>query len=111
MTHPEEQEQSETKTPSRLRKILNWFKTQTKAMKDYKVFCETDTQTLEMYTAYRLPTPPKDKPFTDEYPDPATNPLLMEMRDSAEAARTGRIIEYVWYPSLALLVSFFHVLA
>jgi hypothetical protein len=99
------EQQLGNKEPGRLKRIINW-KFQTRAMREYKAFCEMDEQTLEMYTAYRLPTPPKDEPFKEEYPDPATNPLLREMRESAEAARTGTIIAHVWYPLLALLASF-----
>lgn len=75
-------------------KTANWFKTQRKAVKEYKAFCDMDEQTLEMYTAYRLPTPPKNQPFTEEYPDPQTNPLLTEMREAAKAARTASILAH-----------------
>jgi hypothetical protein len=90
-----EPKHSENKELSETGKTTNWFKTQTKAHKEYKAFCDMDEQTLEMYTAYRLPTPPKDQPFQEEYPDPETNPLLKEMRTAAQSVRTTSILAHV----------------
>lgn len=74
---------------SRLGKLTNWLNACARATKEYKAFCEMDPETLEMYLGYRLPLPPKDEPFTEEFPDDENNLLLQEMRAAESGNRAS----------------------
>lgn len=50
------------------------------ALDVYNGMCAMDAETIKMYTAYSLKTPPADEPFQEEYPDERNNPMLMEMQ-------------------------------
>lgn len=78
--HKGHKQDSGNNKPNLFKKLGILFEVVKEGFSEYNGICAMDEQTMEMYTAYRLPTPPADEPFQEEYPDEQNNPMLMEMQ-------------------------------
>jgi hypothetical protein len=71
-------------TPGWLNKYNQKTNKQVEWMKDFKTFCDMDHAALEKYFYDKIviPVPPKDKPFTSEFPKAGSIPLLGKIMES-----------------------------
>lgn len=95
--HKAQKQDSGNKKPNLFMKLGILFEVVKEGFTEYNGICAMDEQTMEMYTAYRMPTPPKDEPFQDEYPAEDENFMLVDMRWLNQAVTSTKDAFYwVW---------------
>lgn len=71
---------------NRLNNFTQRMNQQTAQMAEFKTFCEMDHEAIDryFYDKVTIPVPPKDKPFTSEFPKSGSIPLLVEIMESTK---------------------------